>query len=218
MLRNLATLPLGSYVNDDHVKELYLSGLTDDTIRAARVFSATSQRTFRMLKYPVGPGLVFLYDDGYFRIKADHAQADGTKYRAPKDLPTRMYIPATLDRARLLDPNEPLIITEGEKKALRAVQDGFNCIAFGGVWNWTYEKAPIADFDAIPWQDRLVLIAFDSDVAFNPQIVEAPLPPGCRASASWGVGLVGADPVEGRGEGRVGRLLDAVWPGAIPGH
>jgi Domain of unknown function (DUF3854) len=174
MLRNLATLPLGSYLNDGHVKELYLSGLTDDTIRAARVFSATSRTTFRMLKYPVGPGLVFLYDDGYFRIKADHAQADGTKYRAPKDLPTRMYIPAMLDRSRLLDRNEPLIITEGEKKALRAVQDGFTCIAFGGVWNWTYNKAPIADFDAIPWQGRLVLIAFDSDVAFNQQIIEAP--------------------------------------------
>jgi hypothetical protein len=143
MLKELKGLPQGRYVNDKHLLDLKASGLSESTIREAYVFSASSRETFRLLGYPAGPGLVFLYDEGYCRVKPD-TKMEG-KYRSPKGLPTQMYIPHTLDRAKLFDPAEPLIITGGEKKALRAVQDGFTCVAFGGFWNWVYQKKPAPD-------------------------------------------------------------------------
>jgi hypothetical protein len=76
-LRNLESLPLNSYVTERHVAELRSSGLSDDTIRTARVYSADNRTTFRLLGYPSGPGLVFQYRDDYFRVKLDAKQSDG---------------------------------------------------------------------------------------------------------------------------------------------
>src|SRR5262249_23054861 len=39
-------------------------------------------------------------------------------------------------RAQLGDPSQPLVITEGVRKADSAVSRGLCCIALLGVWNW----------------------------------------------------------------------------------
>ena len=40
-------------------------------------------------------------------------------------------------------------ITEGEKKALKATQEGFMTVSISGVWNWSSNKKPIEDLDLI---------------------------------------------------------------------
>lgn len=61
------------------------------------------------------------------------------KYMQPKAAGNHLYLPPLLhdlypgwDK----DPTLPLFITEGEKKALAAVQAGVPCVAVGGVYSW----------------------------------------------------------------------------------
>ena len=74
--------------------------------------------------------------------------------------------------------DSPLIVTEGEKKALALWQAGFQVVGIGGVWNWfkrggelpaTKESRPIADLDLVNWR-RPVTILFDSDGHDNPLV------------------------------------------------
>jgi len=86
----------------------------------------------------------------------------------------RFYYPPGYDwRALAKDTSESLIITEGEKKALKACKSGLTTIAVAGVWSWRSKKkgvAAIPDFDRIEWAGRKVYLAFDSDLMTNPQV------------------------------------------------
>jgi Domain of unknown function (DUF3854) len=170
MITNLVGLPQSYIVNERHVKALRASGLTDETIQSARVYSATSKQVHRLLGWPAGTGLVFDYGNGYWRAKLDTPQPDGKQYRAPADTYPRLYVPAALDASILQDPTQLMVITEGEKKAQRAVQDGLPCVAFPGAWGWSYGHKPGPELDRIPWQGRPVVIIFDADAAWNPQV------------------------------------------------
>lgn len=67
----------------------------------------------------------------HYRVKLFDAQV---KYRQPADTPNYIYFPPGL--AALLPTAEYILVTEGEKKAAKAVKEGFPCIALGGVDNW----------------------------------------------------------------------------------
>ncbi len=134
-----------------------------------------------LLGYGAGPGMVFPYiglngDDGYARVKIDHPGPDGKKYRAPKGQANRLYITPLRDDPRVLtDVTIPLWVTEGEKKAAKACQEGLVCIGLAGVWCWRTRgddgaSRPIDDLDLILWQGRTVYIVFDSDLATNPKV------------------------------------------------
>lgn len=60
--------------------------------------------------------------------------SNGKKYIKPKGMTSRLFRPINLDLNLIQD--EWLILTEGEKKAIKAVQEGFNCTALSGVWCW----------------------------------------------------------------------------------
>jgi hypothetical protein len=173
MLTNLVGLPRTYCVNAQHIAALRESGLSDETIQSARVYSATSKQVQRLLGWPAGTGLVFDYGNGYFRVKLDTPQPDRKQYRAPADTPCPLYVPAMLDAAMLQDPTKVLILTEGEKKALRAVQDGLPCVAFPGVWTWSWKHKPGPALDQVVWDGRTVVIMFDADVAWNPNVIDA---------------------------------------------
>ena len=71
-------------------------------------------------------------------------------------------------------------LTEGEKKSLKACQEGLPCIAVSGVWSWRTRQGqrdsasvPIADLDFITWRGRVVYIVFDSDIATKPEVRDA---------------------------------------------
>src|SRR5262249_58376603 len=81
------------------------------------------------------------------------------------------YIPAR-GGAALADPTVAFLITEGEKKALKANQEGLACVAVGGLWNWQTAGRAIADLDRIDWYERETVIVPDSDVWTRPDLLQ----------------------------------------------
>lgn len=192
---------------EHHLKDLRSSGLSDETIAASRCYSALPEEIARILGFDIGSGgLVFLYPgpDNYRRVKADTPpllRGKPAKYLTPKKAPNRLYAPAFLDRKRLKDVKETLLITEGEKKALKACQEGLCCVGLAGVWSWKTWAAytengarhicrHIKDLDALAWKGREVLICFDSDIRVKPQVQQAERDL-ARLIASWGAKVYG---------------------------
>lgn len=113
------------------------------------------------------------------------------KYDQPKDSANRLYFPPVLAwRTICKDPTVPLLLVEGEKKALCASLRDFPAVGLGGVWNWLTRQSededaegdedkkrqpsrPIADLDKVVWKERKVYIAFDSDKNEKPDVLLA---------------------------------------------
>lgn len=81
-------------------------------------------------------------------------------------------------RDQLVDPAIPLWVTEGVRKGDAAISASLCCVALLGVWNWrgtnTFGgKVALPDWESIALNDRIVYIAFDSDVMTKPGVHEA---------------------------------------------
>jgi hypothetical protein len=124
---------------------------------------------------------------GYVRCKPDHPRVlDGktVKYESPVGQPNRAYLPPAT-RAVLADPRVPFLVTEGEKKAAKADQDGFPCVGLVGVYGWQKKRTAgedgrktgprelIPDLAAVAWAGRRVYVAYDSDLADKPEVLLA---------------------------------------------
>lgn len=159
-------------LHPQHLADLQLSGLTDDTIRAAGVYTVPPDEIGKKLG-GLANGLVsalaFPYPEcgGFERFKAFREDGNtGPKYLQKAGTLNHLYMPPMVD----LGGDGPLLVVEGEKKALALWQAGFQIVGIGGVWNWlakgggeqTEESRPIPDLDRINWK-RLVTIVFDSD-------------------------------------------------------
>src|SRR5207248_1126878 len=124
---------------------------------------------------------------GYVRLKPSKPRIDGrtgkpVKYESPVGRPNRLYIPPGCTRAALADPSVPLLITEGEKKAAKADQEGFPCLGLVGVYGWQKRRPKgadgkgvglrelIDDLAAVAWQGRVVFLVFDSDAARKKEV------------------------------------------------
>ncbi|MBO9542725.1 DUF3854 domain-containing protein [bacterium] len=140
-----------------HLADLKRSGLSDDTITAMGCESLDATSIARWVYGPDSDKS--LAYDGYsipYRDLSGNPMKDGTgapmvryrmmlppgeeapKYRSRSGAHNRIFLPPGL--AELLnDPVAPLIITEGEKKAAKAVQEGFACVGIAGIWNWAAE-------------------------------------------------------------------------------
>jgi hypothetical protein len=176
-----------------HLADLRKSGLTDDTILAARFTSVTDAATIsRILNWNRSGAVLgaclkipFFDRDGqltdYARLKPDKPRPskDGNKpvkYESPCKRGNHLYVPPAA-RAALQTAGACIRITEGEKKALAATQADLPTLALTGVWNWqkkrTDKDSPrelIDDLARENWQGRPVVIAFDSDIADKPEI------------------------------------------------
>ena len=99
------------------------------------------------------------------------------RYHAPAGELPRFYFPVGVDWESFKNnTDEPLGITEGEKKAEKACKSGLPFISVPGVWAWRSKKkgvAAIPDFDRIKWDGRKVYLAFDSDLMTNPDVIAA---------------------------------------------
>ncbi len=151
------------------------------------------------------PGIVIPYPNvpGFERVRLDHphvfpgetiTDSDGkqrkgkdrfAKYLSPKNTSTHAYITPQVTET-LKDPSARIAITEGEKKALAAIQRGLPCIGLAGVWGWIGKSAPrlvgenkVAETDTLaeladtPWMGREVWLFFDSDALINDQVLGA---------------------------------------------
>jgi Domain of unknown function (DUF3854) len=182
-----------------HLAELRASGLSDSQIDRCGFFSIRSPDAISArLKWKrpavgMGDALAIPFFDtdgnlaGYCRLKIDKPRKDkdgkSVKYESPRGSTNLAYIPPGT-RAALRDTSIPLLITEGEKKADKADQEGFACVGLVGVYGWVKrsrdaegkpvgERELIDDLAAIPWKGRLVYIAFDSDAVTKPQVLHA---------------------------------------------
>lgn len=171
-----------------HLVDLQSSGLTNETIRAAGIYSEANPAHLAQIlgwRNPVrkiAPALVFPYSgpqgySGYSRIKPDNPrvrEGSPVKYESPKGRPNEIYFPPGVCD-RLNDTAVPLHITEGEKKALALVQHGYTTLGLVGVFGW---KEPRQEslrpaLELIPVQGRDVFIVFDSDVRHKPGVRDA---------------------------------------------
>jgi len=173
-----------SRLQEHHLADLRASGLSDETIRRAGLYSATNEAATMLVGFGRSAALAFPYlhtatngKPPFTRVKFDKPDAKGKRYAQAKGSGNRLYIPPMIDGATLTDPSVALYLTEGEKKALKASQEGLSCVSVSGVDSWRTRthgrSAPIPDLDLIVWKGRTVYIVFDSDLATKPAVREA---------------------------------------------
>jgi hypothetical protein len=163
---------LALHFHVDHLADLRKSGLTDETIRAAGVYSIRPrdiQLFFSARKGEppsIETALCFPYQGGEFaRIKL-FPPLETMKYSQPPKTSARLYIPFKVN-------DGTLYVCEGEKKTLVARQTGMNAVGIGGLWNWLTKGEPIDDLILIEWNRRDVIIIPDSDVFQRQDLLKA---------------------------------------------
>ncbi|MBA2084655.1 hypothetical protein DMTZ50_0460 [Dehalococcoides mccartyi] len=106
------------------------------------------------------------------QYRADNPRSDSRqrplKYESPVGSSNHLDCPPRC-RPMLGDPKTPLWITEGSKKADALASHGACVISLTGVWGFKGKNefggiTLLADWDRIAIKDRLVYLAFDSDV------------------------------------------------------
>jgi hypothetical protein len=143
------------------------SGLTDSTIRAARL---RTEKAAMVFPYRDLDGSV----NCFCRFRPHTPKIIGgkaAKYLQPKGSPLRAYYPpASLPDLR--DGVSPVYITEGEKKALALSQLGLAAVGLGGMWSGCKKGSEdlIDDLAAIEWAGRKVYIVFDYDAKESTRI------------------------------------------------
>jgi len=166
-----------------HVDDLRSSGLLVDDILRSGCRTLTRKEATQALGFdPKCGGLSFRHIDVFgkvrTRVKPDRRpNSSGAKYLTPRGGRNSLFIPPTLRTQILQDPMEDIIVTEGEKKALKSVSAGFAAVSISGVWCWktkeTGASKPIPDLGGVNWEGRQVIIAFDSDAAINESVLAA---------------------------------------------
>lgn len=124
----------------------------------------------------------------YCNKRLKNPAPDKGKYIKPKGQPSRLFRPLHFSPEKLKKPDEYVIITEGDKKAIKAVQEGFNCLSLGGVWAWKQtvkgENASgneddmlcadiIPDIANADFQNKMVYLCYDNDMWSKPQVKRA---------------------------------------------
>lgn len=152
-----------------HLTDLRKSGLSDATIAEASIKSVPHADIGRRLGFNISfiiSAYEIPYNASFSRFKVFYDETSTgkhPKYLSRKNSGSRLYIPLQA-RAVLSDTSIPLYITEGEKKALKASQEGFPCIGLSGLWGWSNGgKELIPDFDSITFEGRTVYLIPDND-------------------------------------------------------
>lgn len=176
----------------DHRADLDASGLSEMTIAAWGAYSIEADQAWVMsqlgfphirppaLALPILPPDRIKPDPNDVMLKPDQPRLDErgrpAKYELRSKSRNRIHVPLSV-RDKLAEPSIPLIITEGQKKAEKAAQEGICTVALPGVWNWRdrvgNSSFPISDFELIPLAGRRVILCFDSDAASNPHVCRA---------------------------------------------
>jgi hypothetical protein len=117
----------------------------------------------------------------FHQIRPDEPRADREgrprKYETPSGVRMALDVHPSI-RQQLGNPQRPLFITEGIRKADSAISHGLCCIALLGVWNWRGGndlggKTALAAWESIALNGREVFIVFDSDVMIKPNVYQA---------------------------------------------
>lgn len=161
------------HLHPDHQADLQKSGLSPETVRALKICTVLSREIDSHLGFRndhIMSVQCFPYpgEDGFCRDKlfpTDLKDQDGQamRYRQRPESGCRLYIPF-FAAAVLSDPTVPLRLTEGEKKAAKACQEGYPCIGLGGLWNFGAQGTLAPRFAQIALKSRRVILVPDSEV------------------------------------------------------
>jgi len=174
---HVVNVDLAAHLHADHLRDLRASGLHDEIIRAAGVYSIAPRDMVhffsRGVPAKIETATCFPYQGGEFaRIKL-FPSLGKMKYAQPPGTSARLYMPFTIT-------NAAIYVCEGEKKALAAYQAGFNAVGIGGLWNFLSNGEPIDDLNLIRWDDREVTIIPDSDIFQRADLMRAVYALGCE--------------------------------------
>jgi hypothetical protein len=157
------------------------SGLSNATIQAAGIDHIPLHLLLPFAKKATDSYQIPYFDiegrrlKDFWRIRwiPEVTDPDGkpTRYHQPPNSGTHLYlppppvvVPARWKRHLNDDSLEDIFITEGEKKALKAAQEGLLCIGLGGVNNWKSKSSRFPAAKAKTSKDgKYVDIAHDSE-------------------------------------------------------
>ncbi len=124
--------------------------------------------------------------DPFYRIRylgsplpglGNQTSAKERRYTQPKNSGVCAYFSPLVDWSKVLDdPDTPILITEGEFKAIKACKEGFPTIGLGGVSNYQSKEQGLLflrELQDIKWSRRTVYIVYDSDFRTNKDICRA---------------------------------------------
>ena len=180
-------------MRDSAIAQLKTWGLTVADAESAQIFDVADASTiyaeFRkepalIIPYFTDDARVMRFDRGPFcRVRYLESVAPTSsfiakkmlRYTQPKASGTHAYLAPLIDwRSILRDAKEPVIVTEGEAKALAGIiVAGFPVIGLGGVYNFMSGASLLPELESAVWKGRDVYIIFDSDAALNPNILAA---------------------------------------------
>ncbi|MEW4490239.1 phage/plasmid primase, P4 family [Thalassoglobus sp. JC818] len=170
--------------------DLRRSGLSDETIESCQFYTEehyerlASIINWKSYSKKMGSALVIPFFgmdgelNGFKRIKPLYPKKDRNgrkqKYLSPKGVDTQPYFPPKII-PHLLETTVSLIITEGEKKAAKATQEGFPCIGLPGVdcFRQKGKDKLSPELQRVKWQGREVFICYDSDLSEKEQVAQA---------------------------------------------
>ncbi len=167
-----------------HARELYEGSGIDPGVVAARGYFSAGADEVRALGFAPSqcrPGLVTPQwtlagvQLGHL-LKPDEPRPDESgkllKYEAPAGSVPHFDIHPDA-RATMLDPEQTLYFTEGNKKGDALWSRGVPCVSITGVWMFLHGRLVVPDLDEIPLRGRRVRVVFDSDVTRKPAVAEA---------------------------------------------
>lgn len=166
----------------DHVADLTRSGLTHETIERLQIRAVPPHKLRQFTAVTSAYSLPYFSLDGQkqefsrWRLFAMPSDRDTRvpKYHQAKGSDPGLYFPPLVPWQEISqNAAQPLVITEGEKKAAKGCQEGLRCIGVGGVWNWRVkidsgDRMELPIIDTIVWAGRAVEIVPDSD-AWRPE-------------------------------------------------
>ncbi|HHW02508.1 MAG TPA: DUF3854 domain-containing protein [Thermoanaerobacterales bacterium] len=143
-----------------HLQNLRDSGLSDETIARMGIRSLSIEEVEKLTGWKNAVGYLIPYFDRHGKPLTDKGleedaepipfvrvrlfppittpDGDTVRYVQPKYAGTHLYVlPEVWSVANTL---EPIVITEGEKKAAKSVQEGIPTIGLGGVDNWKRQQ------------------------------------------------------------------------------
>ena len=169
-------------------EKLASSGITRANAALLGIMALRPQAV-EALGLPPGPALMIPYfgldgqETGFYRIRylepVRNWKGEELRYMQPPGTLTGVHLPRLpgIDWAAVsVDPTIQIVLTEGEFKAACACLRGILTIALGGVDSYRSGRYDIELLDPLHrfnWTGRSVVIAFDSDAAHKPRVVQA---------------------------------------------
>lgn len=161
-----------SGIASQHAKALGFKPLESDEVYAL----CGQRRTAYLIPYPDHEGNL----TGFYRLRFTEEAKEFGKvnprksyryWQPPYTLPRFYLAPGVEWPSIAADTSRQVTFTEGEKKAAIACQKGIHTIGLGGVWSWRSKKhgadtgrPELSDFRIFRWKDRVVEVAYDSDI------------------------------------------------------